>query len=492
MIKKYQKTAQLFDYTTMSTGSNNAYLKSDGTLQGDNAWNVTDYIPCDGVNFVLAEVGGNAPSICFYDSNKTFISGTQYNTGGVGTKAAIYATASSNAKYIRFSYRTGTLPDDVAQLMLNEGSTALPYEPYGDSFKDWFYREYGTETETFTSLPQTIIGDGQNISAWSMKGNMSQSGTPTPSNPIYPTECGEKTANLSPVNTLTGTSSSVRTQFNTAFSGLQFEADTQYTISLKFTGNYGYNYGIFKVCFTHTDDTTTKSGWITTNPDITTILTSTAGKTVQSVTITDFNNPVDSTEMTNIMLNKGATALPYEPSGLYKIPILSNGVSYPIYLSEPIRKIGDSVDTAPSTGTANRAIKKLVLTGQESWSEYGTGTGHFYYISLSPYAMINIYPVCSHYNTVRVASEGKQLRVYESYESTTDFTTYLQQQYANGTPVTVWYVLATATTESFTAPTLPTSGSQQTFDVDTTLKPSEVSLTYHGWHEHSDTKYTSG
>ena len=27
------------------------------------------------------------------------------------------------------------------------------------------------------------------------------------------------------------------------------------------------------------------------------------------------------------------------------------------------------------------------------------------------------------------------------------------------------------------------------FDVDTTLKPSEVDLTYHGWHEHSDTKF---
>ena len=58
------------------------------------------------------------------------------------------------------------------------------------------YRKYETATDTITSLPQTIIGDGQPISSYTIKGNMSQSGTPTPSNPVYPTECGDKTANL--------------------------------------------------------------------------------------------------------------------------------------------------------------------------------------------------------------------------------------------------------------------------------------------------------
>ena len=45
------------------------------------------------------------------------------------------------------------------------------------------YRKYETATDTITSLPKTIIGDGQNISAYTIKGNMQQSGTPTPSNP---------------------------------------------------------------------------------------------------------------------------------------------------------------------------------------------------------------------------------------------------------------------------------------------------------------------
>ena len=44
--------------------------------------------------------------------------------------------------------------------------------------------------------------------------------------------------------------------------------------------------------------------------------------------------------------------------------------------------------------------------------------------------------------------------------------------------------LATPTTEQVTVPTLTTTGTAEQFNVLTTLAPSEVSLTYHGWHEH--------
>ena len=43
------------------------------------------------------------------------------------------------------------------------------------SFVNDVYREYGTDTDTITSLPKTIIGDGQPISSYTIKGNMSQS-----------------------------------------------------------------------------------------------------------------------------------------------------------------------------------------------------------------------------------------------------------------------------------------------------------------------------
>ena len=52
--------------------------------------------------------------------------------------------------------------------------------------------------------------------------------------------------------------------------------------------------------------------------------------------------------------------------------------------------------------------------------------------------------------------------------------------------------LPTPTTESFTAPTLATVAGSQSFTIDTTVKPSSVSLTYTGWHTHSDKQYSGG
>ena len=52
--------------------------------------------------------------------------------------------------------------------------------------------------------------------------------------------------------------------------------------------------------------------------------------------------------------------------------------------------------------------------------------------------------------------------------------------------------LPTPTTESFTAPTLATVAGSQSFNIDTTVKPSSVSLTYTGWHTHSDKQYSGG
>ena len=47
----------------------------------------------------------------------------------------------------------------------------------------------------------------------------------------------------------------------------------------------------------------------------------------------------------------------------------------------------------------------------------------------------------------------------------------------------------TPTTETVTVPTITTTGGEVTLDTDTTVKPSEFSLTYHGWHENEPTKY---
>ena len=58
------------------------------------------------------------------------------------------------------------------------------------SFIDAALRVYGSEADTITSFPASIIADGENASAI-IYGNMTQTGTPTPASPIYPSECGE-------------------------------------------------------------------------------------------------------------------------------------------------------------------------------------------------------------------------------------------------------------------------------------------------------------
>jgi hypothetical protein len=88
----------------------------------------------------------------------------------------------------------------------------------------------------------------------------------------------------------------------------------------------------------------------------------------------------------------------------------------------------------------------------------------------------------------------------ENYASLNAFKAYLAQQYAAGTPVCVWYVLATPTTgivnepirkintyaDSVSGITIPVTAGANTLSIGTTLQPSEVTATYKGWHPVTD------
>ena len=362
---------------------------------------------------------------------------------------------------------------------------------------------YNTSTDTFSTLPHEVIGDGTAISSYTIKGNKQQSGTPTPSNPVFPTEVGEKTANLSPETSFNKT-----TELYHAITLVEPLPVGTYTLSADITPDTGISSA--RISFRKSD----LSQEVATNIDIQN------GRSTVTITISNPCSAIyfygSTTVMDNIpikyediMLNTGSTALPYQPYG-YKIPILSNGTTYPVYLSEPIRKISTYADECVSTGTANRVVKKLVFDGtEEGWRRSSAYNGSFFCgQSLTGILGTTIEAYCSHavftptvsaqdYTQGKFAIDGtfsaKTFNIYYDNGTVTlaDFKQWLADQYAAGTPVTVWYVLATAQTESFTAPTIPTSGTAQSFDVDTTLKPSEVSLTYHGWHEHEDTKYTT-
>ena len=396
-IKKYSRTEQLFN--------KNDYIDAGTYYIGTNKLNTSNntkmlLIPCEpNTTYTVsrATVITHRLIIGFVTSSQLYADMPVY--GQQGSSAALTATSTSGADsaylcvyYGKSGGSDSSTPEELQaqldELMVNEGVTALPYQPY----YDWIttpYRKYETATDTITTLPKTIIGDGRNISAYTIKGNMSQSGTPTPSSPITPSECGD-------------------------------------------------------------------------------------------------------------LVTSG------QHSGEYVISITLGGNNYPVYLSEPLRKIGDYADTIAADGTVTRVIKKLVLDGTEDWHL----TNGVLYLAVSGYQKISgITCACTHYPAANNVSgtagvvEGTvcmgtgtadRLFIKDSqFSSAAVFEQYLVGQYTAGTPLTVWYVLATAETETITAPSIPTTGTAESFDVDTTLKPSEVSLTYHGWHEHSDTKYTT-
>ena len=184
-------------------------------------------------------------------------------------------------------------------------------------------------------------------------------------------------------------------------------------------------------------------------------------------------------------------------AGQYKIPISSANTTTPIYLGE--------METT-------RKIKKLVLTGEESgtWSKNPTiTTGNAFYNEKSiifPNYSPNKIGYCTHFvaTTSSTVSEGVYWGVNinfitdinDNIDTPAKWKKYLATQYANGTPVTIWYVLAEPETAVVNEPlrkigdyadtvsgiTIPTITGANTIDVDTTLKPSEMSVNYKGWH----------
>ena len=187
-----------------------------------------------------------------------------------------------------------------------------------------------------------------------------------------------------------------------------------------------------------------------------------------------------------------------EHAGEYAVSISCGGTTYPVYLQEPIRKIGDSADIASAVGTsgpATRKIRKKVFDGTEAFDK-DPSRNVFYLLNFGDDAVRTagvITSVCSHYlaignvsgavnmpdNCFAFRSSSKRLYIRDD-TITTDadaFKFYLAEQYANDTPVTIWYVLAEPQTETFDAPTITPQKGSNTLTVNTTLPPSEVSIT---------------
>ena len=487
-----RKTANLFDKD--NTTIENAYLSDNGTgfwwvgssdsrsikiackSNTQYTLSVTTALPI----FRIGLSDDSNPSPTGIDVNKVI--------NGSGINRYTFTTG-VNDKYIIFQGTANMLSTWINELMLNTGSTALPYEPYG-----WVHslRKLTTATE---AVENPLYADGTAITSYTIKGNTVQSGTPTPSAPISVNGVGDKTANLLDV-TLFHNGYHINSQGNIeTFTG-RIATTTPIDVS---------NYTSVTFSYTTTRDNdnfiyATFSG----NTLVERVAGKTSGFTIDTTNcdklylcLYNLSSQVLTADIITAMLNEGSTPLPYEPYG-FKIPISSGGVTTNLYLG--------------STQTT-REIQKFVLTGQENWN-MRTDDTHIFYLVVSG---MRTYSLClaSHYKFVTTSIPanlnsgeittylGQGVAIWtknDGIESVDDYKYWLSQQYNNGTPVTVWYVLATETTGIVNEPLqkigdyadsisnatpIPTTEGANSITVDTTVQPSEFSATWTGWHDAS-------
>ena len=391
-------------------------------------------------------------------------------------------------------------------------------EQYGNTWNPKSYVKFISGTQTYNKFPITLRTTQQSIPTWSVKGNMVQNGVPSSTAPITPSECGERTANLfdkdNPniyngyYNSNTGKISAASTN---AFVYIPIEPNTKYY----FTGLKRYNANE-KILLCTTASEPSNGVNVIRTAYLTQITTSSITTTSEERFIAlyicgdaDYTgygsvNVAITTNCTDLIIDNG-----------YVLPIKSGLTTTLVYLGQV---------------QSTRKIKKLVLDGTENVTYNARSDANGRWVVTIPTANGTTTPenvICTHFKTVDTTTKplteggicmritGVDIVVGGLYTdigitSPSDSTTivnavkaYLAAQYATGTPVTVWYVLANETTgivneplrkignyvDSITNPvSLPTVPGINTIDVNTTLKPSEMSLTYDGYKVCKSTK----
>lgn len=362
------------------------------------------------------------------------------------------------------------------------------------------------EVKTLSGAPPlSFQANGTPLLDYLISGNIIQSGTPTPDNPVMPQGTGERTGNLV----------AAEVNHTTSIGGLSavWEKDSsEMIINGKATSGDSYrfatielNAGTYTLSITGLDETGwSKTGFYLSGVD-TVRVQGVRTYTITEPTIARLQFVAQTSDISyenrkvTIMFTKTSAALPYEPYG-YKIPISSAGQTTPIYLGEV---------------EITRRIKRLVLTGEENYSlqsinDYGIANFYFYIMTRMQTA------ICTHLKRqttiisqttdegylIALPSQSSQnasfyIRISSSTASTVaELKSYLAQQYAAGTPVTVWYVLAESEvgvvneplmkigeyadsiSKAQTGVEIPTTRGTNTLDVLTDVKPSEIYIKY--------------
>lgn len=338
------------------------------------------------------------------------------------------------------------------------------------------------------TLPATLQTVEGYLESYKIYGNTEQAGTPTPENPIEPQECGEKTENLFDGEMESGYyDNNGEKQSNDYWirckNLISTNSNTVYHAIINNPEGVSGSV-VFARCYDSRGE-----------------FIGTASQTVIRYYKEYAFTTLDNTEFISFYVSEvyrnakfaiyqtTVSNKPYEPYG-YKLPLTSAGQVVDIYLGE--------VETT-------RKIKKLVLTGEEEWQNYSQ-VPNTYQLSISGIQSIGNPAICSHFvnSPISKITSGKftvgSTYIYIRYADVTDladFKAYLAAQYAAGTPVTVWYVLAEPETGIVNEPLMKIGDYADTIDStqstvriptaagETTvswagegLAPSKVELTY--------------
>lgn len=187
----------------------------------------------------------------------------------------------------------------------------------------------------------------------------------------------------------------------------------------------------------------------------------------------------------DIMVNYGAKFVDYEPFTGFETTTVE--------LNQPLRELPNGVKDTIENGVVTRRVGEITYDGSsdESWHFYvadkyaviGINSVTGYNVGIKNILCDKLYvlnsndPISGSTNTIRYGSSNNNdkilnVRIDLTITSLSEFKTWLQSN-----PITVWYELATPTTEQITLPTLPSWYPYTDAWVGTELQPSFVE-----WH----------
>lgn len=217
--------------------------------------------------------------------------------------------------------------------------------PVDDIFAELWGRKLsgGYTIDVYTgTLPAVLTGTKAGyLHGYKIYGNLTQNGTPTPSDPIVPQECGERTNQLFDYENGNYQNGQYKRNNGTVgyYAGAGYYAEY---IPVEPNSDYflsnviGSEELTLRVYFYDID-----KNWISrSSGHLSDFLITTPSncKYIQLQISESFQ------ESTNYMLNSGSTALPYEPYG-YKLPLTSGSTPVDIYIGDDTLSTEEYVDS---------------------------------------------------------------------------------------------------------------------------------------------------